>query len=52
MYTKVYDVLGPEGGVTEKADCSVGMRHRVDASLEHEAQLVCDLGREAEVIRK
>lgn len=43
--TKVYDVLGPERGVTEEADCSVGMRHRVNTSFKHEAQLVCDLNK-------
>lgn len=42
-FTKVYDVLRPERGVTEEADRSVGMRHRVNASFKQEVKLECDL---------
>lgn len=45
LFTEVYDILGPEGGVTEEADRSVGMRHRVNTSFKHEAQLVGDLNK-------
>lgn len=48
LFTKVYNVLGPEGGVTEETDCSIGMRHWVNASFKHEAQLICDLNKSKE----